>query len=99
MDPELLDTFEKLGIPLTEQKAGSVCLWLKNAKDMKRIQKISRPFQSFPILSNAFQCFSCFRSPFIFEFRAQRLANVAVDAVFDSESIGTTFQKELQEVG
>ena len=29
---------------------------------------------------------------------AQRLANVAVDAVFDSESIGTTFQKELQEV-
>ena len=27
----------------------------------------------------------------------QRLANVAVDAVFDSESIGTTFQKELQE--
>lgn len=29
---------------------------------------------------------------------AQRLANVAVDAVFDSESIGTTFQKELEEV-
>ena len=29
--------------------------------------------------------------------RSQRLANVAVDAVFDSESIGTTFQKELQE--
>lgn len=29
----------------------------------------------------------------------QRLANVAVDAVFDSESIGTTFQKELQEAG
>lgn len=27
----------------------------------------------------------------------QRLANVAVDAVFDSESIGTTFQKELSE--
>jgi len=48
VDPELLDTFEKLGIPLTEQK---------------------------------------------------RLANVAVDAVFDSESIGTTFQKELQEAG
>eukprot|EP00438_Fugacium_kawagutii_P028733 Skav229633 [mRNA] locus=scaffold649:197774:209189:- [translate_table: standard] len=47
VDPELLNTFEKLGIPLTEQKA--------------------------------------------------RLANVAVDAVFDSESIGTTFQKELQE--
>lgn len=48
IDPELLATFEKLGIPLTEQK---------------------------------------------------RLSNVAVDAVFDSESIGTTFQKELLEAG
>lgn len=48
VDPELLRTFEKLGIPLTEQK---------------------------------------------------RLTNVAVDAVFDSESIGTTFQKELAEQG
>merc|ERR1719450_359452 len=48
VDPELLRTFEKLGIPLTEQK---------------------------------------------------RLSNVAVDAVFDSESIGTTFQEELESVG
>lgn len=48
VDPELLKTFEKLGISLTEQK---------------------------------------------------RLANVAVDAVFDSVSIGTTFQKELNKVG
>jgi len=48
VDPELLRTFEKLGIPLTEQK---------------------------------------------------RLTNVAVDAVFDSESIGTTFQEQLAEVG
>lgn len=48
VDPEILNTFEKLGIPLTEQK---------------------------------------------------RLANVAVDAVFDSESIGITFQKELAAVG
>jgi Fe-S cluster assembly protein SufB len=44
VDPELLKTFEKLGISLTEQK---------------------------------------------------RLANVAIDAVFDSVSIGTTFQEEL----
>ena len=44
VDPELLKTFEKLGISLTEQK---------------------------------------------------RLANVAIDAVFDSVSIGTTFQDEL----
>jgi Fe-S cluster assembly protein SufB len=48
VDPELLKTFEKLGISLTEQK---------------------------------------------------RLANVAVDAVFDSISIGTTFKEELNKYG
>ena len=48
VDPELLETFEKLGISLTEQK---------------------------------------------------RLTNVAVDAVFDSVSIATTFQDELKEFG
>ena len=48
VDPELLKTFEKLGISLSEQK---------------------------------------------------RLSNVAVDAVFDSVSIGTTFREELAEHG
>ena len=48
VDPELLKTFEKLGISLTEQK---------------------------------------------------RLANVAVDAVFDSVSIATTFKEELKKCG
>ena len=48
VDPKLLETFEKLGIPLTEQK---------------------------------------------------KLTNVAIDAVFDSVSIATTFQKELNEYG
>ena len=48
VDPELLKTFEKLGISLNEQK---------------------------------------------------RLANVAVDAVFDSVSIATTFQEELSKSG
>jgi Fe-S cluster assembly protein SufB len=48
VDPEILRTFEKLGIPLDEQK---------------------------------------------------RLANVAVDVVFDSVSLGTTFQKTLKEAG
>nr|YP_009392879.1 Iron-sulfur cluster assembly protein SufB [Caloglossa intermedia]ARW61441.1 Iron-sulfur cluster assembly protein SufB [Caloglossa intermedia] len=48
VDPEILKTFEKLGIPLNEQK---------------------------------------------------RLANVAVDAVFDSISITTTFKKELADAG
>ena len=48
VDPEILRTFEKLGIPLDEQK---------------------------------------------------RLANVAVDAVFDSVSVATTHKKKLMEVG
>lgn len=48
VDPELLRTFEKLGIPLEEQK---------------------------------------------------RLAGVAVDVVFDSVSLGTTFKKTLEEAG
>lgn len=48
LDPEILKTFERLGIPLDEQK---------------------------------------------------RLANVAVDVVFDSVSLGTTFQKTLEEAG
>ncbi len=48
VDPELLETFEKLGIPLDEQK---------------------------------------------------RLANVAVDAVFDSVSIYTSHKKKLMEIG
>ena len=48
VDPELLETFNKLGISLTEQK---------------------------------------------------RLTNVAVDAVFDSVSIATTFKKELAQYG
>ncbi|EFN60070.1 hypothetical protein CHLNCDRAFT_29265 [Chlorella variabilis] len=48
VDPELLATFDKLGIPLNEQK---------------------------------------------------RLANVAVDAVFDSVSIATTFKEELGKAG
>lgn len=48
VDPEILRTFEKLGIPLDEQK---------------------------------------------------QLANVAVDVVFDSVSLGTTFKKTLQDAG
>lgn len=48
VDPKLLETFEKLGIPLSEQK---------------------------------------------------RLSNVAVDAVFDSVSIATTYKKKLAEDG
>ena len=48
VDKDILSTFEKLGIPLTEQK---------------------------------------------------KLTNVAVDAIFDSVSVGTTFKEELSKVG
>ena len=48
VDPKLLETFDKLGVPLHERA---------------------------------------------------RLAGIAVDAVFDSVSVGTTFQKELKEAG
>lgn len=48
VDPEILRTYERLGIPLDEQ---------------------------------------------------QRLSNVAIDVVFDSVSLGTVFQKKLQEAG
>ena len=48
VDPEILKTFEKLGIPVNEQK---------------------------------------------------RLSNVAVDMVFDSVSIGTTFKKKIEDAG
>jgi len=48
IDPELIATFEKLGIPLSEQK---------------------------------------------------RISGVAVDAVFDSVSVGTTYKEELEKVG
>jgi len=48
VDPEILNTYKKLGIPIQEQK---------------------------------------------------RIANVAVDAIFDSVSVATTFKKKLSEVG
>jgi Fe-S cluster assembly protein SufB len=48
LDPEILKTFERLGIPLDEQ---------------------------------------------------QRLANVAVDVVFDPVSLGTTFNQALKDAG
>ena len=57
VDPELLATYDKLGIPLHEQAA---------------LAGVSEPEQA---------------------------PTVAVDAVFDSVSIGTTFKKELREAG
>jgi len=59
VDPKLLETYKKLGIPLSEQKA----------------------------LAG------------VVEEGIPNMPNVAVDAVFDSVSVATTFKKKLSEVG
>ncbi len=61
VDPKLLATYEKLGIPLKEQM---ILAGIEGAEDM-------------PVEGR----------------------KVAVDAVFDSVSVGTTFQKELKKAG
>ncbi|MGH1369099.1 MAG: Fe-S cluster assembly protein SufB [Maritimibacter sp.] len=61
VDPKLLATYEKLGIPLKEQM---ILAGVEGAEDMPAEGR-----------------------------------KVAVDAVFDSVSVGTTFQKELEAVG
>src|SRR6516164_4177908 len=58
IDPEILKTYEKLGIPLREQEI---------------LAGVERPQGSY--------------------------ANVAVDAVFDSVSVATTFKEELKKAG
>jgi Fe-S cluster assembly protein SufB len=63
VDPELLRTYEKLGIPLSEQKI------LAGVQDANGAD--ATPFSG----------------------------NVAVDAVFDSVSVVTTFREELAKVG
>ncbi|MGR3466403.1 MAG: Fe-S cluster assembly protein SufB, partial [Shimia sp.] len=72
VDPKLLETYNKLGIPLKEQKI------------LAGVEEIEGP------------------TP---EENSERLAGgererrVAVDAVFDSVSVGTTFQAELKKAG
>ncbi|MBS1717525.1 MAG: Fe-S cluster assembly protein SufB [Armatimonadetes bacterium] len=65
-DPEILRTFEKLGIPVDEQK---VLLNVKGA------------------------------APSAADARQIPLSGVAVDAVFDSVSVVTTFKEKLKEIG
>jgi Fe-S cluster assembly protein SufB len=65
VDPKLLETYEKLGIPLKEQM---ILAGVEGAGEAPAEAK-----------------------------EGQR--KVAVDAVFDSVSVGTTFQKELREAG
>ncbi|SFP60702.1 Fe-S cluster assembly protein SufB [Tranquillimonas alkanivorans] len=62
VDPKLLETYQKLGIPLKEQK---ILAGVEGAED-------EAPAEG---------------------------RRVAVDAVFDSVSVGTTFQKELEKAG
>ena len=66
-DPEILKTFQKLGIPVEEQK---VLLNVKGAASMA-------PADS----------------------KLEGLSGVAVDAVFDSVSVVTTFKEKLYELG
>ena len=69
VDPKLLETYEKLGIPLKEQM---ILAGVEGAE------------QSAPADGQG---------------EATSDRRVAVDAVFDSVSVGTTFQKELKEAG
>jgi len=62
VDPELLATYEKLGIPLHEQEM---------------LAGVVKPQQDIPAMGS----------------------NTAVDAVFDSVSVGTTFKAKLAEAG
>ncbi|EAR51656.1 FeS assembly protein SufB [Oceanicola granulosus HTCC2516] len=65
VDPKLLETYQKLGIPLKEQMI---------LAGVEGADEVATP-----------------------EDNSER--KVAVDAVFDSVSVGTTFQKELQKAG
>lgn len=67
-DPELLRTFQKLGIPIEEQKV------LLNVEGAAESAADARNMSS-------------------------ELSGVAVDAVFDSVSVATTFKKKLYELG
>ncbi len=88
-DPEILRTFQKLGIPIEEQK---VLLNVKGAAGSAadaRAQSESDPNKESPITNNDPE-------------DAQRPTpnrQIAVDAVFDSVSVVTTFKKELAKHG
>jgi Fe-S cluster assembly protein SufB len=69
VDPKLLETYEKLGIPLKEQM---ILAGVEGAEE---------------------------QAPAEARDGEQAERKVAVDAVFDSVSVGTTFQKELEKAG
>ncbi len=74
VDPEILKTYEKLGIPLKEQEI---------LAGVRRMDEPSQLDDDGEILSDA---------PYV-------KGRVAVDAVFDSVSVATTFKKELKKAG
>ncbi|MCL3883498.1 Fe-S cluster assembly protein SufB [Marivita sp. GX14005] len=69
VDPKLLATYEKLGIPLKEQM---ILAGVEGAEGAAAEGRVGG---------------------------GEEVRKVAVDAVFDSVSVGTTFQKELREAG
>ena len=73
VDPELLRTYEKLGIPLSEQKALAGVI---DADDPRREGAVA------DVLTSGYEG-----------------SKVAVDAVFDSVSVVTTFKDELAKAG
>ena len=75
VDPELLRTYEKLGIPLKEQE---ILAGVRKPAEPSPIDEEGEPNGSDNVYKSG---------------------RVAVDAVFDSVSVVTTFKKELAEAG
>ncbi len=72
VDPEILRTYEKLGIPLKEQE---ILAGVRRADEPSRLdEETGEPVEG-------------------------GYRKVAVDAVFDSVSVATTFRKELEKAG
>jgi len=79
VDPKLLETYKKLGIPLSEQK---VLAGVEEAPHTPEDNSTRMGGEAPDATTDA-----------------EPERRVAVDAVFDSVSVGTTFQKELKKAG
>jgi Fe-S cluster assembly protein SufB len=91
-DPEILRTFQKLGIPIEEQK---VLLNVKGAAASAADARTAPPKTADELLQQETTdtAGSQHLTPDV------PLSGVAVDAVFDSVSVVTTFRKELGKLG
>ncbi len=107
VDPELLRTFERLGIPLEERKmlAGvavdAVIDSVSVATTFKdELNKLGIIFCSFSeAVEKHPELLRTYEKLGIPLHEQEMLAGVAVDAVFDSVSVGTTFRAKLLEAG